>query len=94
MAEEPVIAPVQQVEAAIHTTPGGFETPPPSPEREHLADDVFTRDEAEVTSSLLSAQAALVMTHNLLRDAALDAREKEAEDEEERRRRRPQPPLA
>lgn len=69
MSEQPIVGPVHEVQPVIHTVAAGLEYPPPSHEQVRLADDVFQRDEEQTAASLLAAQAALAMTHNLIRDA-------------------------
>ncbi|MFO0927791.1 MAG: hypothetical protein U0736_12255 [Gemmataceae bacterium] len=65
----PLVGPVHEVQPAVHAVAEGREFPPPSHEQVRLADDVFQRDEAEMAASLIAAQAALALTHNLIRDA-------------------------
>lgn len=84
MSVEPIIAPIQQPEPAVHLAQTGADLPTPSTEQEQVADTVFTREQTQLAAVVMGLQTGLALAHYLAVETLGDAAE-----EEEKPRRKP-----
>lgn len=86
MADEPIVL-THQVEPRVESVATPVERPAPSPEKEHMADGLFSADQEQALATVMAVQTGLALAHHILQESMPGK-----EEEEDPRKRKLTPP--